>query len=124
MARTHRPRDIECVKSALTNQAAIAGIGNVYADEILFQAKLHPQTVVSRLNRSELRRLCEASRRILQTAARNGGGIEQLSEDYLSAHRDTDGNCPRCGRRLAQVKVNSRTTYLCPTCQPLPGNAS
>ncbi len=112
------------VKSALTNQSVVAGIGNIYGDEILFQAQLHPKTKLTTLSRSDLRDLHTATHQILQVAADNGGQIEEISDQYFAGHREDSGACPRCGTQLSQIKVNNRTTYFCENCQPKTGETT
>lgn len=110
------------VKTALMDQTVIAGIGNIYSDEILFQARLHPSTPVSKLDDQSVRTLFDASRRVLETAIRLGAGSEQflekLPDDYLLPHRAKDGVCPRCGGAIQMLKASGRTAYFCPECQP------
>jgi formamidopyrimidine-DNA glycosylase len=110
------------VKSVLMDQALIAGIGNIYADEILFQARLHPQTPASSLDERQRAALFEQIRAVLETAIERGAGAEQflerLPEHYLLPHRDKGGKCPRCGAAIATLKSGGRTSYFCPRCQP------
>jgi formamidopyrimidine-DNA glycosylase len=113
------------VKSVMMDQALVAGIGNIYADEILFQARLHPKTPVDRLTGSQRRKLFRAVKDVLWTAIECGAGAEQsldrLPKDYLLPQRDRDGRCPRCGGSIATLKSSGRTSYYCPRCQPAPG---
>jgi formamidopyrimidine-DNA glycosylase len=109
------------VKSVLMDQALIAGVGNIYADEILFQARLHPKTPVSALSERQRRALFEQIKAVLATAIACGAGAEQvlerLPDDYLLPQRDKGGRCPRCGTALATLKSGGRTSYFCPRCQ-------
>ncbi len=105
------------VKPALMNQAVVAGIGNVYADEILFQAKLHPATAVDDLDDDRLGGLYTVMRRVLHTAARKGGDGERAPRRWLLRRRGAGETCPRCGGPLETVKVGGRTAWLCPRCQ-------
>jgi formamidopyrimidine-DNA glycosylase len=113
------------VKSLLMDQTVLAGIGNIYADEILFQARLHPQTPVTSLNDRQRAELFRQIRQVLQTAIECGAGAEQflerLPDEYLLPHRDKGGTCPRCGSPIATLKSGGRTSYYCPRCQPAPG---
>jgi formamidopyrimidine-DNA glycosylase len=113
------------VKSVLMDQALIAGIGNIYADEILFQARLHPKAPVTSLGERERALLFEQIKAVLTTAIDCGAGAEQLLErlpdDYLLPQREKDGKCPRCGAKIATLKAAGRTAYFCPRCQPAPG---
>ena len=114
------------VKSVLMDQALLAGIGNIYADEILFQARLHPKTPVEELTKGQRTKLFRAIKDVLSTAIECGAGAEQfldrLPKDYLLPQRERDGRCPRCGGPLATLKSSGRTSYYCPKCQPEPGH--
>jgi formamidopyrimidine-DNA glycosylase len=116
-----RRRDI---KSVLMDQALIAGIGNIYADEILFQARLHPKTPVTSVDERQRAELFQEIKAVLKTAIERGAGAEQLlerlPEHYLLPHRDKGGKCPRCGAAIATLKSGGRTSYFCPRCQPAP----
>jgi len=116
-----RRRDL---KSVLMDQALIAGIGNIYADEILFQARLHPRTPVTALSERQRAVLFEQIKAVLETAIERGAGAEQflerLPEHYLLPHRDKGGKCPRCGTAIATLKAGGRTSYFCPRCQVEP----
>lgn len=115
------------IKSALMDQTVIAGLGNVYVDEILFQARLHPKTRLETLDDKALRDLYRVMRRVLKVAIRNGAGTEEVSKrlpsGYLLPHRTKGARCPRCGTTLAKETVAGRTTWYCPRCQPEPGKA-
>lgn len=112
------------VKSVLMDQSLIAGIGNIYADEILFQARLHPRTAVTALTERQRAELFAQIKRVLETAIACGAGAEQFLErlpaDYILPHRDKGGKCPRCGGPIATLKSGGRTSYFCPRCQPEP----
>jgi formamidopyrimidine-DNA glycosylase len=120
-AVTARRRDI---KSVLMDQEVIAGVGNIYSDEILFQANLDPRTRADRLDAARLRRLFGATRRVLRTAIRCGAGSEQalerLPRGFLLRERRKGGLCPRCGGAIATLRVGGRTAYYCPRCQTRP----
>ncbi len=108
------------VKSALMNQSLIAGIGNIYADEILFQSRLHPKTGVEKLGHKERAVLFDSMRRVLRTATKKLGEVEKLPKSYFLPHRGGDMRCPACGARLQKIKVSNRTSYFCPRCQRAP----
>ncbi len=102
------------LKSALMNQALIAGIGNVYSDKILFQAGLHPAIQIDCLNREQLASVYAVMRRVLTTASRCGADVTKLPEDYLLPYRDAMGPCPRCGGTLNKARVAGRTARITP----------
>jgi formamidopyrimidine-DNA glycosylase len=113
------------LKALLMDQAAVAGIGNIYSDEILFQARLHPSRRSDRLDAAERRHLWEQMRAVLETAVAAGAGAERLTERLpsrcLIPQRKRDGRCPRCGAAIAAAKFGGRTGYFCPRCQPQGG---
>ena len=102
------------VKPVLLNQRVIAGIGNIYADEILFQAHLHPEMRLDRLHGSSLRDLYRAIIRVLAQAVRARADIDRLPRGYLLHERYAGGRCPKCRRPLARLTIGMRTTYYCP----------
>jgi formamidopyrimidine-DNA glycosylase len=104
------------VKSTLMNQSIIAGVGNVYADEILFQARIHPETAVNALGEAQLDALYRTMRRVMRVGARHGGHVPDYPDGYLLKARDA-GKCPNCGGGLEQADVAGRTTWYCPRCQ-------
>ena len=106
------------VKARLLNQHAISGVGNLLADEALWQARLSPLHVTSELTTEELDRL----RRVLRSAIRSAiakGGVH--TGRFVQARRGVDrrepGRCPRDGTPLKRETVGGRTTYWCPVCQ-------
>jgi formamidopyrimidine-DNA glycosylase len=114
-----RKRD---VKSLLMDQEVVAGIGNIYADEILFQARLNPRTRCDRLDADARQRLFGQIKEVLTTATASGAGAERLVDrlpaSFLIPHREKGARCPRCGAEIASVKFSGRTAYYCPRCQP------
>ncbi len=115
------------IKSVLLNQTVIAGIGNIYADEALFEAKIHPLQRVSDLSRNKLVKLRQAIQKILKKAIKAGGSS-------VDNYRDIDGKsgffqfyhkvygregkpCKRCGTKIRRVIINQRSAHFCPRCQ-------
>jgi formamidopyrimidine-DNA glycosylase len=105
------------VKSALMNQQRIAGIGNIYSDEILFQSGIHPQKKPSQLDESALRKLFGEMKEVLATAIECRADPGKFPKDYLIPHRRGDRTCPKCGAEIQTAKVSGRTAYFCPRCQ-------
>jgi len=109
------------VKSVLMDQKIIAGIGNIYSDEILFQAGVNPAERLDKLAPSQLERLFLEMRKVLTTAIARGAGseqfIERMPEGSLLPERKKGGHCPRCRSSLKAFKVGGRTAYCCPRCQ-------
>jgi len=116
-----------CLKGLLLNQCVVAGIGNIYADESLFRAGLHPQARADRVEPERLRILCRELQAVLRQAiAENGSSIR----DYVNANGDAGAfqnsfnvygrkgePCRVCGAPLNAIKVAGRTSTFCPHCQ-------
>jgi formamidopyrimidine-DNA glycosylase len=111
------------LKAFLVIQRYVAGIGNTYADEILWEARLSPQAMTTSLDREEVDRLHAAVRTALargteaHRAAAAGGLPMKEPLDHLAVHRRGGKPCPRCGRPIAVIYYEDRETYYCPACQ-------
>src|SRR5215470_5797239 len=105
------------VKSILLNQKLIAGIGNIYADEILFRARIHPATKAARLSENKMKRLFRAMRYILKNAIESKADVGVLPRSWLLPHRGTRGKCPRCSSELKSTTIGGRSTWFCTHCQ-------
>jgi formamidopyrimidine-DNA glycosylase len=105
------------VKSILMNQRLIAGIGNIYADEILFRARMHPATDISRLDGKALTKLFRATHYILQRAIAAKADMNKMPKSWLLPYRGKGGKCPRCGRELKSSRIGGRTAWFCTHCQ-------
>jgi formamidopyrimidine-DNA glycosylase len=105
------------VKSILMNQQLIAGIGNLYADEILFHARIHPATESTRLSDKDLKRLFRAMRHVLEKAIEYRADADRMPKSWLLLHRGKGGKCPRCRRELRSSKTSGRTAWFCEHCQ-------
>ena len=105
------------VKAILLNQKFIAGIGNIYADEILFRARMHPATETSRLGDKAITKLFRATHHILEKAITAKADVNQMPRSWLLPHRGKGGKCPRCGRNLRSARIGGRTAWFCAYCQ-------
>jgi len=105
------------IKAALLDQKVIAGIGNIYADETLFQCRLHPQTKLNELKEDEIKRLYQKTRWVLQTAVDKRADASRFPKSSLLPHRMRGERCPRCKSIFGQITVGGRTSYFCPRCQ-------
>jgi formamidopyrimidine-DNA glycosylase len=101
------------VKARLLDQGAISGVGNLLADQVLFQAGIAPARLVSDLSTEDLDRLRRELRSAVRSAIRRGGA----HTGTFVAARGPDGTCPSCGHGLARDRIGGRTTYWCPACQ-------
>src|SRR5918997_3068037 len=117
------------VKALLLDQSVVAGLGNIYVDEILFSAGVHPTRKASTLSRDEIQNIHSATRDILHRAIELRG---TTFDSYHDAFGETGGvqhqlqvftragePCPRCGTTIEKTRVAGRGTHACPTCQPL-----
>jgi len=121
----HRQRRVR-IKSFLLDQKNVAGIGNMYAHDILFRARLHPLRPLNSLSDDEIARLVEAVRTTLQLGLDKGGSQWEVDlygargrlgvEDFLVGYRENQP-CPTCGTPVEQIKTGSTTSYICPQCQ-------
>lgn len=105
------------VKTILLNQKLIAGIGNIYADEILFRARIHPAAQASALKEKTVAKLFRATRHILKKAIDANANVNLMPRSWLLPRRGKDGKCPRCGRKLTSATIGSRTAWFCAHCQ-------
>jgi len=117
------------IKAALLDQCIVAGIGNMYADEALFAARIHPLRKADALSPAEVQTLHNCIYRVLQTAigskgasvdtyVRPEGELGTAHSDFKVAHRGGEP-CPICGSTIERVPVQNRGTCFCPRCQPL-----
>lgn len=111
-------RSRSTIKGALMKQNLIAGIGNIYSDEILFHARINPKTRVTDLDEAALKRLYRAMRRILKKTVDYKADPEKMPRTWLLPHRAEGERCPRCRTPLEHAKLHQRTTWWCPRCQP------
>jgi formamidopyrimidine-DNA glycosylase len=98
------------VKARLLDQCVLAGVGNLLADEVLWQARVDPRRRVDTLGVEELTALHRSLRTVIRNAIHKGG----VHTGTIVAHRRTDGHCPRCGAALQHATVGGRTTWFCP----------
>ena len=111
------------IKGILTRGELVAGIGNAYADEILWAARLHPYRKRTQLTPEETDRLYAAMRETLMNAtaqvrAAMGEAIHLEPRDFMAVHMKAGQPCPRCGTPISLVGANQRITNFCRTCQP------
>ena len=108
--RAMMSRGTIAVKARLLDQSKLAGVGNLLADEILWQAKVPPGTPVNRLERKDVDRLYRALHKVLAAALATGGGAH--TGDVIAARRP-GGSCPRCGAEMVHGTVGGRSTWWC-----------
>ena len=131
LARVLRGRRA-AIKTVLMDQRVLAGLGNIYAAEACFRAKIHPARPAGGLDMEEIKRLHRAIGAVLREAIRHGGS--SVDSAYVKAdgapggfqdHHRVYGRgglpCPRCRAPVQRIVLGQRSTYLCPNCQPLSG---
>jgi formamidopyrimidine-DNA glycosylase len=119
------------VKRALLDQTLIGGVGNIYADESLWRARLHGARPTDRLTRAQVADLLDGVRAVLGEALAQGGtSFDSLYVDvngqsgyfsrFLAVYGQVDRPCPRCGTPIVRESFTNRSSYSCPACQPRP----
>ncbi len=118
------------VKAFLLNQERIAGVGNIYADEALFRARIHPLRPVGKLKRAQIEALREAVVDSLELGIDSKGasiddyrqvdGARGSFQDRFLVHMREGEPCPRCGTQIQKLRAAGRGTYVCPNCQRRP----
>lgn len=115
------------IKPLLLDQTFIAGLGNIYADEVLHRARINPERLATTLTPREIARLYNAIRDVLQegienrgTSVRNfvdGNGKAGNHQEHLRVYGQEDKPCPCCGETIVRKKIGGRSSYYCPSCQ-------
>ena len=105
------------IKGMLMDQHNIAGIGNVYADEMLYQCGIHPKTKVNKLSKEEGDQLFQQVGKILNIAIEEEGERSQFPDYFLTPHRKEGDDCPNGKGKVEMIKVSGRSTYFCPDWQ-------
>ena len=115
------------IKTVLLDQSIIVGIGNIYADEILFLSKINPLTKCSDLSKRDCERIIKNTREVLENAIKLGGttirsyesseGVHGLFQNELYVHSKENENCPICSTKIKKIRVGGRGTYYCSKCQ-------
>jgi formamidopyrimidine-DNA glycosylase len=115
------------IKAALLNQTLLAGVGNIYADESLFRARIRPRRMAGRLKTDQLESLRIALREVLQRAIKRGGssvsdyvdadGVRGFFQLEHCVYQRAGEPCPRCGIPIRRIVIAGRSTHYCPNCQ-------
>lgn len=119
------------IKAALLDQTIIAGLGNIYVDEVLFLSKVHPERRAHTLTDEEIRNIVHYTKEVLETAVEQGGttirsyvdgeGEMGMFQQALYAYGQESKPCKHCGTDIIKLKVAGRGTHICPFCQVLEG---
>ncbi|MCW2836228.1 MAG: formamidopyrimidine-DNA glycosylase [Marmoricola sp.] len=119
------------IKRMLLNQGIVSGVGNIYADEGLWLARVHGERPGSRLSRADIERVLSGCRQVMLEALAQGGtsfdalyvnvnGQSGYFDRRLKAYGRESESCPRCGTPIRRITFMNRSSYFCPVCQPVP----
>ncbi|BDR56394.1 DNA-formamidopyrimidine glycosylase [Xylocopilactobacillus apis] len=117
------------IKVVLLSQEVVVGLGNIYVDEVLYYAKIHPASIANHLTKEDAELICEGSKKILKSAIKYGGttifsfknanGQIGHFQDHLKVHSQDGKTCERDGNPISKIKLDGRSTYFCSKCQIL-----
>jgi formamidopyrimidine-DNA glycosylase len=107
------------IKSFLMNQRRIAGLGNLCVDEILFQAKIHPDKRIENMSLKDRKALYKTLRRVLKKMVDSFANESRMRSLFIN-HREEGAPCPRCKKKIRRIVLDGRGTYFCPNCQRQP----
>ena len=118
------------IKTALLNQEIMSGVGNIYADETLWRAKIHPETLTSDLTKKKIATIIKTATTVMQEAINQGGtsfddlyinvnGESGFFEQSLNAYGQEGEPCPRCGTPIKRISFGQRSSHFCPKCQKI-----
>jgi formamidopyrimidine-DNA glycosylase len=116
------------IKTALLNQEIMSGVGNIYADEALWRAKVHPELLTSEMSKKKIASVIDCATQVMQEAIAQGGtsfddlyidvnGESGFFDQSLSAYGREDEPCPRCGAPIRRIVFGARSSHFCPRCQ-------
>lgn len=115
------------IKIVLLDQSVMSGLGNIYVDEVLWKAKLHPETPANHLSDKDIQNIIELSNQEMEKAIASGGstirsyidasGHKGNMQNSLKVYGKEGTPCPRCGTEIVKIKVGGRGTHFCPHCQ-------
>lgn len=116
------------IKSALLNQEIMSGVGNIYADEALWRAQVHPESVTSEMSAKKIAAVIESATQVMAEAIAQGGtsfddlyidvnGESGFFDQSLAAYGREDEPCPRCGTLIKRIVISARSSHFCPRCQ-------
>jgi formamidopyrimidine-DNA glycosylase len=105
------------IHQVLMDQERIAGIGNIFSDEITFQAGVRPDRKVKDLSTDEIRRIYGEMKRVLRRAIELDAELDDHADEFLIPNRVRNGECPRGHGKLVKKTIGGRSSYFCPVCQ-------
>lgn len=128
-AQRFKRRQRSSIKAALLDQSVVAGVGNIYADESLWGAQIHPATLVGDLTKKDFKNLYREVRSVMKLSIEKGGSTDRNYVnargekgkylDFARVFRREGLPCPRCGTEIIKIRVAGRGTHICPHCQKI-----
>jgi|SRR5690625_145530 len=123
----HLKKTTRYIKAALLDQTIVAGLGNIYVDEVLYLSKVHPEKRANKLTEEEVRNIFENTYKVLSKAVEQGGttirsyvdgeGEMGMFQQELYVYGQVAEPCKKCATEIIKLKVAGRGTHICPTCQ-------
>ena len=107
------------IKTVLMDQKVLAGVGNEFSDEVLFQSRIHPQSRTSALSKKQLLKIYDNMLSTLEESVRNDADREKLNHYFFLDNRKAGLACPRCKKKTSFETIGGRSSYFCPSCQKL-----
>jgi formamidopyrimidine-DNA glycosylase len=107
------------IKASLMDQKAIAGVGNEYSDEILFQCRVHPASSTTKLSEKQLTEIHKTMRAVLKEAVKKRAERKKMKKFFFLENRKAGLACPRCKGKTEWETIGGRSSYFCPSCQKL-----
>jgi formamidopyrimidine-DNA glycosylase len=104
-------------KNALLNQSFVAGIGNLYSDEVLFKSNLHPKTKLDFLDEAKIKELFDNIKEVLRVGIEKEGDLSNFPDNFLIPHRKKEEYCPICSHEIEWLDISGRRGFFCPNCQ-------
>ncbi len=104
-------------KNVLLNQSFIAGIGNIYSDEILFRTNIHPKTNINSLSQSKVKELFVNIKEVLEFGISKKGDLSTYPNEFLIPHRKKEEKCPICNNEITRFEISGRHAFFCSYCQ-------
>lgn len=107
------------IKTALMDQSTVAGVGNEFSDEILFQTKIHPMSIAANLTEAQLKKIYTSMVTIFKEAVKHNADRTKLDHYFFLDNRKAGLTCPRCKSKTELKTIGGRSSYFCPSCQKL-----
>ncbi|MCF7870578.1 MAG: hypothetical protein K9L94_00570 [Candidatus Omnitrophica bacterium] len=105
------------IKSFFMDQSKIAGSGNIYTDEILYQANIFPKKKANKVSDKDKKKVFDKMKYVFKKAIEYKADPKRIPSSWLLNHRDESDKCPKCGKKIKRIKISGRSAYFCKNCQ-------